>query len=252
MSATSTLAPSSTLPLPRTTVGAKLLVAVTGLALMGFVLAHMLGNLQIFLGQEALNAYGHFLQSNLELLWPARIGLLTVFVVHVALAVKLRLATQQARTSPYVFDRTIVTSRAARYMLVSGLLVLAFVLYHLAHFTLGWTQTATVVEPASGKLVTMGLRDLRDVNGHHDVYSMVVLGFQNPLISGLYIVAQLLLASHLYHGASSVFQTLGVNNYRVNKILRWVGPVLATVVAVGNISIPVAVLSGLISLPTGG
>jgi succinate dehydrogenase / fumarate reductase cytochrome b subunit len=235
-----------------TTVATKVIVAITGLALLGFVVIHMVGNLQIYLGQETLNAYAHFLKSIPEVLWAARIGLLTVFLVHVVLAVWLRLKSQESRTTRYVYERKLVTTRAARYMLVSGLLVLFFVLYHLAHFTLGWTQTVSVLDPATGSTVQRTFFELRDANGHQDVYAMVVHGFRQPLIAGLYIVAQILLAMHLYHGASSAFQTLGVNNYRLTRFLSYLGPVLATVIAIGNISIPVAVLAGWIGLPNGG
>jgi succinate dehydrogenase / fumarate reductase cytochrome b subunit len=238
-------------PVPLTSVGAKVVVAVTGLVLTAFVIVHMIGNLQIFLGPEPLNAYAHFLKSVPELLWAARVSLLTIFVLHVVFAVQLRLHSHEARKTPYVYERKLVTSRSATYMLLTGLMVLFFLLYHLAHFTLGWTQTVTITE--NGAAVTKTFFELTDpTTGHQDVYSMVVRGFQNYLIAGLYIVAQLLLASHLYHGVSSAMQTLGVNNRRLNTFLSWLGPVVAGVIAVGNCSIPVAVLTGLIGLPNYG
>lgn len=240
------------LPIPLTSVGSKIVVALTGLALVGFVIVHMLGNLQIFIGPEALNDYAHFLKSVPEILWAARIGLLTLFVVHVVLAVQLRLNSDRTRQTPYVYERKLVTTRSARYMLISGLMVLFFILYHLAHFTLGWTQSVTVLDEATGRSVSRTFFELRDPKGYQDVYAMVIYGFQQPMVSGLYIIAQLLLAMHLYHGVSSAFQTLGINHYRINAILSWVGPVLAAVIAIGNISIPVAILTGAIGLPNGG
>jgi succinate dehydrogenase / fumarate reductase cytochrome b subunit len=252
MSVSTAPAKPATTWLPLSTVATKQIVAVTGLALIAFVIVHMIGNLQIFLGQETLNAYAHFLKAVPELLWAARIGLLTIFVVHVTLGVLVRLKASEARSTPYVLERKLVTTRAARYMLVSGLLVLFFILYHLAHFTLGWTTRFPHTDPATGQMVYQTVFELRDPRGYQDVYSMVVRSFQQPAISILYVIAQLLLAFHLYHGASSLFQTLGVNNRRINNALAWFGPAIALVIAIGNISIPVAVLTGFIQLPVGG
>jgi succinate dehydrogenase / fumarate reductase cytochrome b subunit len=235
--------------LPLTSVATKVIVAVTGLALVGFVLIHMLGNLQIFMGQETLNDYAHFLKSVPEILWAARIGLLSVFVVHVTLAVLLRMRARQSRSTPYVYEQKLATTRAAQYMLVSGLCILAFVIYHLAHFTLGLTQTVPQLDPETGQMVSASVLNLRDSRGYHDVYSMVILGFQQPAIAVTYILAQLLLAMHLYHGVNSAFQTLGLNNDRLNAAIAWIGPALAIVVAIGNLSIPIAILAGVIQLP---
>lgn len=234
------------LPFPRTSVGAKLIVALTGVALVGFVIVHMLGNLQIFLGREAINRYAALLKSSSELLWVARIGLLVLVVVHIVLTIQLRRGTFEARQSRYVVDRTIETSTASRYMLLSGLVVLFFIAYHLAHFTAGLTQTVEQVNPATGAVERVSLLDLHDPTdpSRHDVYAMVIHGFQNPLIVGLYVVANLLLAMHLFHGASSMLQTLGLNTGRNKKILRRVGPVIAGLIAAGNITIPVAIFFG--------
>ncbi len=142
MSVSTTAAKSSASPrlTPRTTVGAKLLVALTGIILFGFVLGHLAGNLQVFLGPKALNDYGEFLHSKPELLWVARIVLLVAIGVHIWLTVLLRKGTFEARPSRYVVERTIATTLPAKWMLLSGLLVLAFILYHLAHFTMGWAS----------------------------------------------------------------------------------------------------------------
>lgn len=252
MSVSTTAAGPSTAPRlgPRTTVAAKLLVALTGLVLVGFVVGHLLGNLQIFLGREVLNDYGEFLHSKPELLWTARIVLLVMIGVHIWLTIVLRRGTFAARPSRYVVERTLETSLPARWMLLSGLLVLAFILYHLAHFTLGWTQQAQLVDPDSGAVQYVNMLELKDPmnTARHDVYGMVVRGFQNPLVVGLYVVAQVLLAMHLYHGVSSMLQTLGLNNGKNKRLLRLIGPVVAVVVMLGYISIPVAVLTGLVGL----
>lgn len=245
--------PGSSVPLPLTSsVGAKVIVAITGAGLLGFVLIHMVGNLQIFLGQETLNNYAHFLKSVPEILWVFRLGLLTFFVLHVWLALQLRLRSRELRDTPYVYERKLVTTRSATYMLVSGLMVLAFIVYHLMHFTFGWTTQVRIIDPATHAAAMGSVFQLRDARGYQDVYSMVIQSFQQPLISLTYIAAQLLLAFHLYHGASSLFQTLGINNRRINTALSYVGPLVATVIAVGNISIPVAVWTGILQLPVGG
>ncbi len=250
MSASAVESPTRAVPkLPLNSVATKVIVAVTGLALVGFVLIHMLGNLQIFLGQETLNDYAHFLKSVPEILWAARIGLLTVFVVHVTLAILLRTRARQSRSTPYVYEQKLATTRAAQYMLVSGLCILAFVIYHLAHFTLGLTQTVPQLDPDTGEMINASVLSLRDSRGYHDVYSMVIFGFQQPAVAVAYILAQLLLAMHLYHGVNSAFQTLGINNDRLNAAIAWIGPALAIVVAIGNLSIPIAILAGVIQLP---
>lgn len=241
---------SRLLPFPRTSVGAKLLVAVTGLALVGFVIVHMLGNLQIFLGREAINSYAALLKSKPELLWVARLGLLALVVIHIVLTIQLRRGTFESRTSRYVVDRTVETSIPARYMLLSGLVVLFFIGYHLAHFTLGATQKVEQVNPSTGEVEMVSMLALHDPTDptRHDVYAMVILGFRNPLVVGLYVIANILLAMHLFHGASSMLQTLGLNNGRNKRILRRVGPVIAGLIAVGNIFIPVAIFAGVLTL----
>ena len=224
-----------TLPLlPRTSVGCKMAVAITGLALTGFVLIHMLGNLQVYLGRETLNAYAHFLKSVPELLWGARLGLLTLFVYHIVVAVRLRIHTFETRSTPYVLNRSVATTTASKYMLLSGLVVLAFVLYHLAHFTLGWTQ----MTPDGKSVLTL----VDPKSGYQDVYEMVILGFRNPVVSGLYIIANILLAMHLYHGVGSLFQTLGLHRSWVKPL----GRAVAIVVLIGNVSIPLTILTGLV------
>ncbi len=121
----------------RTSVGSKFLMSLTGLGLIAFVIVHMIGNLLVFAGRDALNSYAHMLKENGELLWLARGGLLTIFVVHVILGIRLTLANRAARPVRYQRDATVQASLASRHMLLTGLVLLAFILYHLAHFTLG-------------------------------------------------------------------------------------------------------------------
>lgn len=224
----------------KTTIGAKTLMALTGLALLGFVLVHMLGNLQIFLGRDALNGYAAQLQSLGGLLWVARGGLLAVLVVHVAMAIRLTRANRMARPVAYASARPQVTSYAARTMLMSGLIVLAFAAYHLLHFTLGVTHPGH-----------HALKATLDGQQVHDVYSMVVLGFRELPVALGYLVAQALLALHLSHGASSLFQSLGVTHPSLKAVQAKAGPALALLIFAGNASIVLACWLGWVKLPEG-
>lgn len=220
------------------TVNAKFVMAVTGLGLLAFVTIHMLGNLQIYLGQDALNAYAKKLKGMPALLWAARLGLLATFVGHVTVAIWLKRRNRAARSTSYVVRDSFDTTLASRTMLTSGLVVLAFTLFHLAHFTLGYIQGDA--------------HHLTDSQGRHDVYSMVVLGFQNRLISALYLVAMIVLWFHLKHAIVSVAQTLGISTAKNRRLIAAVGLALSTIIVLGNISIPVSVMTGLVQLPTSG
>ncbi len=234
-------------------IGAKWVMALTGLGLVGFVIAHMVGNLQIFVGRDKLNHYAEMLKDLGPVLWAMRLGLLTMFVLHVATAIKVTAANRAARPVPYATTETQVTTYAARTMLMSGLIVLAFVLYHLAHFTLGWTNpdhfalhekviaVGSVLDPALG---TQGA-PFHDYH-RHDVYAMVVAGFQIPLVAGIYVLAQAVLCLHISHGASSALHTLGVTHPALRLLKAKLGFLLATLIFLGNCSIPVAILLGLV------
>ena len=219
------------------TITAKFAMAFTGASLVAFVIAHMLGNLQIYLGQEALNAYAYKLKSMPALLWTARLGLLFVFVLHLAFAVYLLKVNREARPVGYVYRDPVESSFAARTMLLSGLVIFACVIYHLLHFTLG------VTNPSVHQLV--------DSKGHHDVYSMVVLSFQNIFVSAAYVVAMLFLGLHLSHAISSMIQTAGIVSSSSRVWVERIGVAVAGLLMLGNISIPVSVLLGIINLPEG-
>lgn len=221
----------------KSSIGAKVLMAVTGAALFGFVLAHMLGNLQIFLGQETFNAYAAFLQGNKELLWVLRSGLIVAVLLHIVSGLRLALLNSAARPVAYSKKTFVKASLTSRTMALSGLVLLAFIVFHLLHFTLG------VVQPEAYHLT--------DAKGRHDAFSMFILGFQSAPIAISYIVAMVLLALHLEHGASSLFQSLGLNHPRYNGLIHRIGPVFAIFIATGNILMPVAVLLGWIQLPAG-
>jgi succinate dehydrogenase / fumarate reductase cytochrome b subunit len=220
------------------TIGMKWTMSLTGIALFVFVLAHMLGNLQVYAGPERLNAYSAALQGMGPLLWLMRLGLLAVFAIHVASALRLTQLNRASRPTPNVVVTPQVSSYASRTMMMGGLILLGFILYHLAHFTLGLTHPEQFA--------------LHDDLGRHDVYAMVVLGFRQPLISLLYILAMIPLALHLSHGVSSVFQTLGINSPAYNRAIGAAGPVFAAIIFIGNVSIPLAVLAGVVPYPVAG
>jgi succinate dehydrogenase / fumarate reductase cytochrome b subunit len=228
---------------PRSSLGSKFLMALTGLGLTVFVIAHMLGNLQVFLGREALNSYAENLKHMSALLWMARAGLLTIFVLHIVYGVKLYLANRAARPVLYHFKKYREATLASRTMLWTGLVTLAFVLFHLAHYTFGAVQTAPVRD-AQGNVVYKSYLELEDPHDpkRQDVYGMTVYGFRHPLVSLLYIVAMALLAFHLSHGFQSLFQSLGLNHPRWMPLLQGASLVVAVVIFVGNTSMPLAVL----------
>ena len=220
-----------------TSISAKMLMAITGSALLVFVAVHMLGNLQIYLGQEKLNAYAKFLKSMPLVLWSARLGLITVFSLHLGLAVYLKRQNRRARPQQYVVSDPIETTLASRTMLTSGMVIFAFLIYHLLHFTLG------ITDPAN--------HNLFDAAGRHDVYSMVVLSFSNVYVSTAYIIAMLFLGLHLSHASASVLQTFGVTSKASRSQFEKIGLSIAVILMLGNISIPVAVLLGFVGLPEG-
>ena len=232
-------------------IGKKFLMAATGLLMVGFVTGHLVGNLQIFLPPDRINGYAHFLQSLGPVLWAIRLFLLACVAVHIWAAVALTLESKAARGPQDYAVRTWVNATvASRYMRLTGLVVLAFLVYHIAHFTVGAAQAATF----KGALPkwTM-LEDAREFgfplatkgDAVHDVYSMVYLGFANPVVSIFYIIAVGLLAVHLLHGIDSLFQTIGWRSAKWSTALRKVAVVYCVIYFLGNLAIPGAILTGL-------
>jgi succinate dehydrogenase / fumarate reductase cytochrome b subunit len=215
--------------------GKKYIMAATGCALFLFVVGHLLGNLQIFLGWEAINRYGSFLQSTGELLWVVRIGLLIMVVLHIISAVRLTTENRAARGQGYVAYRPVGSSYASRTMMMSGLIVAAFIIYHLLHFTV---QTSEI--NFTGK----NFHTLIDAKGRHDVFAMMVHGFSQPVVSLFYIVAMALLSLHLSHGVSSMFQSMGWKKGYYKPLLDKGARFIAIAIFVGYVSIPIAVLLG--------
>ena len=218
-------------------IGKKWVVAITGLIFIGFLLGHLIGNLLIFLGPKALNEYAVFLHSigHGMGIWVARIVLLVSLILHVVTTIQLVRQNRAARAVPYQHEKTIQGSKASRTMPITGLIVLTFIVYHILHFTVG--LTTSYYDPDGAYYLA---------NGDHNVYKMVVDGFQNLLVSGFYIFAMALLCMHLSHGFSSAFQTLGLRTERTWPAISLAGKLFAALIFFGNISIPVSILFGFV------
>lgn len=214
------------------TIGTKFAVAATGAVLAFFVLGHMAGNLQIFLGPDTFNTYAATLQGMPGPLWAARLALLAALLIHIAGNLKLEARNRAARPVAYAAMQPIQSSLYSRTMLLSGGVLLAFIVYHLAHFTLG--------------LIHPGFHSLTDSEGRHDVYSMVVLGFRAPLVAIPYLVAMALLFMHLAHGVASLFQTFGLRTPTWRDGIDLFGRLFAIGVVAGNVAIVVACLAGFV------
>ena len=205
-------------------------MAISGVFLFLFVIGHMLGNLQVFLGPESLNAYGAFLKSKPGLLWTVRLILLVIVVFHIVTGIQLALQNRRARPVRYANSKPPYANLASRTVLISGLVIFSFVAYHLMQFTLGVTNPEYL--------------HLEDSKGRHDVYRMAVEGFSSPGVTFFYILAMGLLCLHLSHGVSSAFQSLGLKNKRTEDWICRLSQVSALVIFVGNSSMPLAVLLG--------
>lgn len=217
----------------RSSIGAKHVMAVTGLLLFLFAIVHMIGHLQMFGGQDMYNTYAHFLQELWEVKWPVRVGLLALLVVHIVVALSLVARNRAARPVGYAMYRPVRASIAGRTMIWTGLAVFAFLAFHILHFTAG--------------MVGSEYFHLLDPQKRYDAYTMFVRGFQSPAIYGVYLAGIALLASHLGHGAASWLQSLGLRHpkYPTDRL----GPALAIFLFAGYMIPPTAVLAGAIRLP---
>jgi len=217
-------------------IGKKLIVAITGIMLVGFLLGHMIGNLLIYQGREDLNDYAYFLHHFLHGwgIWLARIGVLGAFVVHIIATVSLTRQNRLARSSQYACDATVQASTSSRYMIWSGLTVIAFVIFHIFHFTVR-------LDPALAAMKEAGNPD------RHDVYGMVIAGFKNPLIVLFYIISITLLFSHLSHGIASIFQTLGLRSAKTRVPIKNLSLAISVLLWFGFLSIPFLVVTGILS-----
>ncbi|MDE3269240.1 MAG: succinate dehydrogenase cytochrome b subunit [Pseudomonadota bacterium] len=210
------------------TVRTKIIIAITGAVLLLFVCGHLLGNLLIYFGAEALNTYAKGLHAMPFVLFPVRVVLGICLVVHLYLTWRLYRRNRKARGSAYHYNQYREASISSRHMIFTGVVLLFFIAYHLAHLTLKVTD-ARFAQFES-----------------YDVYSMLVLSFSDVGVAGFYMLAMVFLGLHLQHGISSLFQTLGISNKpNLRKILIG-GSVLAWLIALGNLSIPLAIFVGII------
>lgn len=213
-------------------IGSKIAMAVTGLAMFGFLVGHLSGNLLVFSGRDAVNDYAAWLREHPMLLWGARIVLLGALALHVATGLRLARANREARPVPYTREDTIKATLSSRTMVLSGLLVLLYVAYHLLHFTF--------------QVIDTGGMGVTDAQGRADVYGMVVAGFRDPLVSIIYVLAQGVLLLHLWHAVGSMCQTLGLNHEAWNRPLRAAVLGVPALLVAGYVAIPVAVWTGVV------
>lgn len=219
---------NAVLTMYRTTIGKKVVMAVTGAVMVGWLLAHMLGNLQVFLGVEAFNHYAELIQSQQELLWLMRAGMLTMIVLHIWSIVALMGVSGSARKNAYAGGRkTQASDPATRTMRWGGLAILLFLVWHLADLTIG----VPLVNPAFE---------------HGEAYGNLVGSLQRWPVALLYIAANVALGGHIFHGVYSVFQTLGVNQHGHTETARQASILLACLIAGGNIVIALAVVTRIV------
>ena len=211
----------------RSSLGKKFLMAVTGVILFGFVIGHLIGNLQIFIpdGGAAIDAYGKFLQTSKALLWTSRIGLLAAVLLHIVCAIALTKQNREARPEPYRFKDYREAGYAARTMMISGPLLALFVIYHLGHFTTGHFHPQFE---------------------HLKVHDNMIAGFRVWWAAVAYIVAMVLLGTHLFHGGWSMFQSMGVNHPKWTPILKKGAAIAAVLITLGYVSIPLAIWAGIV------
>ena len=208
-------------------IGKKAVMAVTGLVLFGFLILHMLGNLQVFLGREVMNHYAETLHGNPGLLWVARVFLLVSVVLHTWAAIQLTAVKTAARPVAYIKQGNVQGSTGSRTMMLSGPVIALFVIGHLLHFTTG------TIHPQFVEL---------------HAYENVITGFANPIAAGLYIVAMILVGFHLSHGIWSMFQSIGFSHPRYTPLIRKFAGVFSWILIAGFISVPIAVLAGIVRI----
>jgi succinate dehydrogenase cytochrome b subunit len=208
-----------------TSPGKKIAMAISGIVIFGFVVAHMLGNLQIFYGPERINAYAAFLQGLGPLLWVFRIVMLLALGIHFVAALLVTLQNMAARPQKYTVHAYRKTTFAARTMWLGGPAIALFVIYHLGHLTVGCVHA-----------------EFTD-----NVYNNIVVGFQTPWVSAVYITAMCIVGLHLYHGLSSMFQSLGLSHPRWNKWRNIFAVCFSFAVTILNTSIPASVLLGILA-----
>ena len=220
-------------------VGKKILVAFTALILLGFLPAHAIGNLLIFAGPDALNEYAHFLHTfgHGAGIWVFRAVMLAAIAIHIVATIQLKLENRAARAETYAVKTHQKSTLASRTMVISGLIILCFVIYHLLHFTVRTEGVAPTYSPATVPV---------DGKGFNNARAMVIAGFQYWPASFFYLVGLTLLCTHLTHGVASVFQTLGLRTRKTADLIWLLGTAYSFAVWVAFLATPVAVLTGLV------
>lgn len=220
--------------LTQSSVGRKIIMAVTGTVLIAFVCVHLLGNSSLFFGSAAINAYAQKLHSLGPVVWIFRLVMLGTFIVHIIFGIQLTLENRAATPEKNVQVRRLKTGFAAETMIVSGLVMVLFVLYHLLHFTVRVTNPEIYVPIEGG-------------HGMVDVFVMMTMGFKQILPVIIYAIAMLFLFLHVSHGFQSMFQTYGLSNDRTLPVMVNVSKLVGVVLLVGYASIPLLILFGLVN-----
>lgn len=210
-------------------------MATTGFLMVLFVLGHLAGNLQIFLGPEAINRYGNLLQTNVELLWPVRLALIGIILIHIWSATRLTLENRAARPTAYARWEPTAASYASRTMMVSGIIVAIFIVYHLLHYTVMVQAVNLTGRDFDAK------PEFFDAQGRHDIYKMMMVGFSNPYVCLFYIVGVGLLCLHLSHGMSAMWQSMGWKKRSYGPFLDTAAKWGSVLIFLGYVSIPVTI-----------
>ena len=226
--------PAAVMRFVKSSIGGKAIMAVTGLIMWGWLIAHLAGNLLLFLGPDATNDYSKMLHAVPEILWLLRAVVIVAIVAHFYIAIRTTFENRAARPVPYAYANKTEATLASRTMIWSGLVVVTFIVYHLLHLTLHKIYPDHVQLRADGSV---------------DVYRMLVMGFQIPAVSMIYIVGQLFLAGHLSHGVYSQFQHLGLWGPKWSPFLKKASVVVGYGMSALFISIPFSVIAGLVKLP---
>jgi succinate dehydrogenase / fumarate reductase cytochrome b subunit len=218
----------------KSTVGRKIVMAVTGMTMLVFVIAHLLGNASIFEGPEGINSYARRLHELVLLIWTYRPIMIIMVLLHVFFGIQLTFENYRAKPESYGVRKSLSATFAGKNMIWTGLILGVFIIYHLLQFTF------QVTDPAISAYMNL------DAAGRPDVFRMVVLTFRRSVIAFVYIGAMIVLALHLLHGIQSFMQTLGLNNERTMPFFRVIGDLAALIISIGYISIPVVILAGIL------
>jgi len=216
------------------TIGKKIIMALSGLILALFLVGHLLGNLLIFQGPGAINGYANWLQTN-PLLWLIRLSMLAIVAVHIHSAIKLTRENKKARPIGYHMEQDLQVNFASKHLLLSGLVILFFILFHLAHLTLGW--------------INHDVFSLLDKQGLPHIYARLIDGFQSIGITSVYIVGIVFIALHLMHGMKSFFQTMGFHHKNLQRLVHYLVPIVVLVICMAFAAIPLSILFGLMRRP---